>query len=173
MIPASLVVTLIVCCSLYTAALAAEPYVAPGAPRDTPEEARGKAEIEALLKVIEPAMETARRTYPQARDRFLRGLPPQHSFFVLIRLPAEQKGVEQVFLAVDRIDKGTIYGRIWSDILRARPYKKGDRYSVPEDQIVDWLITRPDGSEEGNYVGKAIDKLQTERAQGLGRRKRE
>jgi hypothetical protein len=30
-------------------------------------------------------------------------------------------------------------------------------YSFQESELVDWLISRPDGSEEGNVVGKFLD----------------
>ena len=30
-------------------------------------------------------------------------------------------------------------------------------YSFPESELVDWLIAKPDGSEEGNVVGKFLD----------------
>jgi hypothetical protein len=152
--------------------LAAGSHVAPNAPKDTPEEARGKAEIDALLAALKPAMDMARRTYPEARERFLRGLPPRHSFFVVTRLSGPRDDVDQVFVAVDRIDGDRIIGRIWSDIVHAKDYKRGDRYSMSESQIVDWLITRPDGTEEGNYVGKAIDKIQADRLQRERERQR-
>jgi hypothetical protein len=153
-------------------ATAAGPYVAPNAPKDTPEEARGAAEIDALRAALKPAMEAAKKTYPAARERFLRGLPARHSFFVVTGLPVAPNGVEQVFIAVDRIDGDRISGRIWSDIARARGYKKGDPYSVSESKVIDWLITRPDGTEEGNYVGKAIDQIQADRLRRQGERQR-
>jgi uncharacterized protein DUF2314 len=157
-----LIVTLLAPASI---SLAAAPHVAPNAPKDAPEEARGKAEIDAFLAALKPAMDMAKKTYPEARERFLRGLPARHSFFVVTRLPVAPDGVEQVFVAVDRIDGDRIFGRIWSDILQAKSYKRGDRYSMSESQVIDWLITRPDGTEEGNYVGKAIDKIQADRLQ--------
>src|SRR5687768_15892747 len=127
-----------------SASLAAGPHVAPGAPKDTPEDVRGKAEVDAFEAALKPAMDTAKRTYPDARARFLRGLPPRHSFFVVTRLPVAPNGEEQVFVAVDRIDGGRISGRIWSDVQQARGYKKGDPYSMSESRVIDWLITRPD-----------------------------
>jgi hypothetical protein len=36
-------------------------------------------------------------------------------------------------------------------------YRLGDRYTFPESELRDWLIAKPDGSEEGNYVGKFLD----------------
>lgn len=42
-------------------------------------------------------------------------------------------------------------------------YKRGDPHDLPEAEIVDWLISRPDGSEEGNVVGKFLDEWQKTR----------
>ena len=39
----------------------------------------------------------------------------------------------------------------------------GDPYTFPEGELVDWLITHPDGSEEGNVVGKFLDEWQKTR----------
>src|SRR5687768_7426583 len=55
-----------------SASLAAGPHVAPGAPKDTPEDVRGKAEVDAFEAALKPAMDTARKTYPDAR-----ALPPR------------------------------------------------------------------------------------------------
>jgi hypothetical protein len=37
-------------------------------------------------------------------------------------------------------------------------YGYGKELSVPEEEIVDWVITKPDGGEEGNLIGKYIDR---------------
>ncbi len=36
-------------------------------------------------------------------------------------------------------------------------YKTGQRITFPETDIDNWVIVRPDGTEEGNYVGKFLD----------------
>jgi hypothetical protein len=36
-------------------------------------------------------------------------------------------------------------------------YRLRNRHAVPERDLLDWLITRPDGTEEGNVVGKFLD----------------
>jgi hypothetical protein len=37
-------------------------------------------------------------------------------------------------------------------------YGYGKELSVPEEEIVDWVITKPDGGEEGNLIGTYIDR---------------
>lgn len=64
---------------------------------------------------------------------------------------------ETVFVAVSNLDDGTITGTIASDIITVTGYQAGDSYTFSESELVDWLITKPDGSEEGNVVGKFLD----------------
>jgi hypothetical protein len=42
-------------------------------------------------------------------------------------------------------------------------YSLGDRYAFPESELRDWLITRPDGTEEGNFVGRFLDSYEPPR----------
>jgi hypothetical protein len=42
-------------------------------------------------------------------------------------------------------------------------FKNTDPHSFPESELIDWLISRPDGTEEGNVVGKFLDEWQRKR----------
>jgi hypothetical protein len=131
--------------------------LAPNAPRDQPASVRQQCEWEALVRVLDPYVRRARATYPAAKVRFLAGLPPRHSFFVTVRLTDSLKHHEQVFLAVESIVGERLHGSIANDITTVRGFKRGDSYTVPESDLVDWLIAKPDGSEEGNIVGTFMD----------------
>jgi hypothetical protein len=137
--------------------------LSPNAPPDQPVDARGKADVEEYQAAIAPYVEKARKTYPAAKKRYLQGLPPGHKFFAVARLRDGTGTEEQVFVAVSDIREGRISGHIASDVLGVQGYKNGDPYSFSEDQLVDWLITHPDGSEEGNVVGKFLDEWQKTR----------
>ena len=115
----------------------------------------------AYRRAVAPYVAKARATYPAAKKRFLAGLPSGHKFAVMARLQAidhAKKEVQQadVFVDVHAIKGGKIYGRINSPMPIAG-YKRGDLISFPESEILDWVIARPDGSEEGNAVGKFLD----------------
>jgi hypothetical protein len=104
-----------------------------------------------------PYIAKARATYPAARRRYLAGLPPRHSFFVTVHLSDAAGGRETVFLAVDSLARDSVFGRIWNQIHWVQGYRLRDPYATAEADVLDWLITNPDGSEEGNFVGKFID----------------
>lgn len=143
-------IVLLLCASAH----AQDPVLASNAPKDKP------AAVEARKKFdrdIAPYVARARSTYPQAKERFLQGLPKGQSFFVTTRLPGADGNFEQIFVAVQTIRDGQVIGRIWSEVRTVKAYKYKDPYSFPEDRLLDWLITKPDGSEEGNFVGKFLD----------------
>lgn len=55
------------------------------------------------------------------------------------------------------IADGAVDGRIWNDPRLIPGYKKRDRIRVKEVDLIDWTLSKPDGSEEGNVVGKFIE----------------
>ncbi|SRR6266496_1003005 len=146
-----------------------EGRLASNAPADQPVQVIG-TNPDAIManwrRQIAPYVAKAIATYPSARQRYLGGLAPGETFFVTAVLRDRDGRYEQVFILVDRIASGTITGRIWSDVGVVRGYKRRDAYSLPESDIVDWLISKPDGSEEGNFVGKYVDSLQQTPAPG-------
>jgi uncharacterized protein YegJ (DUF2314 family) len=132
----------------------------PGPP-DKPHHLVGE-QTTAYDKAIAPYIAKARATYPAAKKRYLEGLPPGYSFSVWIRLfqkdnKSGQQRHEDVFVEVDSIKDGIVHGRINNKILLLTNHKEGERISIPESEVKNWLILRPDGVEEGNSVGKFLD----------------
>ncbi len=143
--------------------LPAVPTLSKDAPADQPFDATGKGEVEAYKAAIAPYVEQARKTYPDAKKRYLAGLPKDHHFYVVTRLKDGTGTTEQVFISVASIEGDRITGRIASEILNVRGFKQGDPFTFSEGELVDWMVARPDGSEEGNVVGKFLDEWQKNR----------
>ena len=116
-----------------------------------------RCQWDALVRTLEPYVQQARDSYPAAKQRFLGGLPPRETFFVTVRLSDSLEHHEQVFVAVDSIVGDRIAGRLWSQIDLVRGFRLRQPYVTTEREIVDWLIAKPDGTEEGNIVGKFLD----------------
>ena len=133
--------------------------VAPNAPQDKPKRATSE-EVSRFEEAIKPYIEKAKKSYPEAKARFQKGLPPKHTFFITTRLHDAQGRFEQVFIGVQEIRDAKVTGVIWSDIGLVAGYRKGDSYSFPETELIDWMISKPDGTEEGNFVGKFLDTYQ-------------
>ncbi len=124
---------------------------------------RGRWTSPGTDRLIAPSVAKARATYPAARKRFIAGLPPGYKFAVWVRLYDKNyqgrkiAAAEDIFLDVERIAEGRVYGRIHNQPLVVTKYRVGERASAPEVEIRNWVIVRPDHSEEGNFVGKFLD----------------
>ena len=153
------VVVLVILLLVGSAVAAQSPYVAANAPQDKPAHLKDN-EVSDFDVAMRPYVEQARASYPTAKGKFEAGLPVGQSFFVTTRIYETPTKFEQVFVAVERIESGVVSGKVWSDIRLINGYKWGSPYSFPESEVLDWLITQPDGSEEGNFVGKFLDTYQ-------------
>lgn len=117
----------------------------------------GAQQMEAFNAAIAPYVAQARQTWPAARSRYLAGLPRGETFYVTTRLRDSQGRFEQAFVQVARIDGTLISGQIASDIRLVSGYCRGQPYAFQESELMDWTVIRPDGTEEGNVVGKFLD----------------
>ena len=135
------------------AALASQPQTPPDRPVAAASEEQ-TAKIEAAIK---PYVEQARKTWPDAKRRYLAGLPKGNQFFVTARLRSDDGSFEQAFVVVDKIEKGKIYGRIASDVRALPNFHFNDKFTLSEEELLDWTIIDQFGSEEGNVVGKFLD----------------
>lgn len=127
------------------------------APKDKPVSVQNGEEERKIREAIKLYIAEARRTWPEAKRRYLKGLPSGHIFAVTVELTDKRGKFEVVFIEVQKIDREIISGKIASEILIVRGYKKGNALKIREKDILDWTIIKPDGSEEGNVVGKYLD----------------
>jgi hypothetical protein len=102
----------------------------------------------------------ARASFPEAAERFKAGLRSDETLYVTVQLRDPAKHVEQVFVRVTNVAGDSIAGTINSPILIVTGYRRGDPVHSARDQLIDWTIAHPDGTEEGNLIGKMIDTLQ-------------
>jgi uncharacterized protein YegJ (DUF2314 family) len=127
---------------------------------DQPVGGTGAAGLQEVENAIAPYVQKARSTYPDAKRRFLTGLPEGAAFFTTVRLHDDAGGMEMVFVKVTKIDGGQVAGVIASDIDTVRGYRLGQAYTFPETDVVDWTISNPDGTQEGNVVGRFLAEWQ-------------
>jgi uncharacterized protein YegJ (DUF2314 family) len=132
------------------------------APVDRAVGTRGEQQVDAYDRAIAPYVAKARASYPAAKKRYLAGLPPDHTFAVWIRLyqndeKSRENRHEDVFVVVEEIKEGKIRGYINNKLELLTNYQKGERIEFPESDVKNWVIVRPDGSEEGNDVGKFLE----------------
>ncbi|WP_257307177.1 DUF2314 domain-containing protein [Geothrix campi] len=150
--------TVLLCALLFFSPRAtAQSALAPNAPVDKPVGSSSEQQHKELLKAIGPYVEQAKKTWPAAKENYLRGLPPRQVFFVTTELVDARGKREIVFVEVQKIEKGMVTGLIANEISTVSGFKAGQAHRVPENNILDWTISKPDGSEEGNLVGKFLE----------------
>jgi uncharacterized protein YegJ (DUF2314 family) len=132
--------------------------LSPDAPVDQPKRTTAE-QFHTAEEAMKPYVEQARKTYPEARQRYLAGLPAKQVFFVTTRLYDGTGRFEQFFVEVKEIKDGKIRGLIASEMQFIKTHKLGDEYSFPESDLIDWTISKPDGTEEGNVVGKFLQTM--------------
>ena len=112
-------------------------------------------EIPDMHERLAPYIAMARKTYPEAKKKYLSGLAPGDMFLVTIARYPDQANTGFLIIEVDDNKKnisGLVsekqYGEIWMS--------PGDRITVSESHIRDWAIVHSDGKEDGNYIGKYL-----------------
>jgi uncharacterized protein YegJ (DUF2314 family) len=145
-----------------TALIASVAVAQNDAPPDKPQTMRGDKAFEAYERAIAPYVAKARASYPAAKKRFLRGLPPGYNLTVFVRVyqspdKSHKEAVEDLYVIVGAIKGGKIYGRINNRPLSLTRYRLGDPVRFPESRVLSWVVLRPDGSEEANELGNFID----------------
>jgi hypothetical protein len=126
------------------------------APTDTPMRLGKDGDVTRYQKAIAPYVARARATYPDAKRRFIAGLPKGYKFLVGLSLFDGQGHREDCLINVENINGGKITGRI-DRVDGLKNYKTNQEITFPEAKVGNWLFVRPDGSEEGNAVGKFLD----------------
>jgi len=130
-----------------TAISAAQPYA------DRPLE----TDLESYRRIVGAFEMRARATLKSAKERYRSGLPPRYRFYVSTRLTNPGVAVEEVFVSATGADDTSVSGVIDSEPTGKVPFKRRDPIHVLDENITNWTILSPDGKEEGNFVGKAID----------------
>lgn len=136
--------------ALLTGAARAQQPAAPGLPQLMQQLGEVPGPLPAL------PLKEARRTLPQARQRYQRGLPAGTSFYLTARVLNEAATPEPVVLLVDSWQGPHITGRIMRLAPNGFP-TPGASANLDEAAVLDWIVLRPDGAEEGNFLGKFLD----------------
>lgn len=132
----------------------------PGQPPPDKPMSANAAQDRKLQAAIAPYITEARKSWPAARDRYLKGLPRGYHFAVTVDLVDPDKKHEMSFCEVKTVVGDRISCRIANDLNLVRTFRRRQEINVQEAQILDWTIVRPDGTEEGNVVGKFLDTYQ-------------
>lgn len=126
------------------------------APKDKPVQFNDEASKK-FEAAIAPYVAKARATLPDTKKRFAQGLNKGEVLFVTTRLHDADGKFEQVFVEVKSWKDTTITGLLATDPGLIKGHKQGEKMVVDEKDVYDWTISKPDGTEEGNFVGNFLD----------------
>jgi uncharacterized protein YegJ (DUF2314 family) len=112
-----------------------------------------------LDSLTAPYKAEARRTLPESKKRFLNGLNIGEVYFVSTRICDQEADCEDVFIEVTKWVNDQIEGLLANQVQTVDGYVYGQIIHLSEKDVHDWTISKPDGTEEGNYVGKFLDTM--------------
>ncbi len=96
----------------------------------------------------------ALRTLPQAKKKFLAGLPDGDQFLLLVRVAASDTSFRQASARVLGWRGTTVQALLLPAAADSATPTEPTPVSFPETAVVDWTLLRASGREEGNYVGR-------------------
>lgn len=134
-----------------------EAPLAENAPTDKPHTFKGTDQLKQYDDLIAPYVAKAQKTLKKAKKKYSKGLKEGQAFFLTTRIYDNLGNYEQIFVRVSSWEKENVSGSIANHINTVKGFSFGQTITFPESDILDWLITNPDGSEEGNFVGKYLD----------------
>lgn len=111
-----------------------------------------------------------RETLPRFLELMDRKTPGNY----VVKFPLTQNGeTEHIWLQIDGRRGSTFTGRLANTPVNGSRYKIGDRLSVSQDQVEDWMITSGDLIYGGYTARVAIADLPPERAEAMNKRFRD
>lgn len=99
----------------------------------------------------------ALRTLPQAKKKFLAGLPAGDQFLLSVRVAASDTSFRQASARVLGWRGNTVQALLLPEAANSATPAEPMPVSFPETAVVDWTLLRASGREEGNYVGRYTD----------------
>jgi len=96
------------------------------------------------------------RLLAKHKRRYLKGPPFREHLLVKAPFATADDGIEWMWVEVVRWKGHTIHGVLDNDPTEVPDLKAGARVEVEEDSLFDYLLTKPDGTQEGNETSRII-----------------
>jgi hypothetical protein len=106
---------------------------------------------------LAPPLREAQRTLPQAKKRFLAGLPYGDQLLLSVRVQASDTSFREASARVLGWHGSTVQALLLPEEANSASPIEPVPVSFPETAAVDWTLVRASGREEGNYVGRYVD----------------
>jgi hypothetical protein len=94
---------------------------------------------------------------PHIRKRFEAGLREGEFLYLTVRLFHPDQSFEQAFVRVTEWTDQDVTGVMASELIGFTEPKRGDVLKFLESTAIDWTVTGPGGTEEGNRLGHYLE----------------
>ncbi len=108
---------------------------------------------EELLK----ASENARGRLPELKQSFNEGLEPGYTILVKVPFETEDGSNEWMWVEVIKWTDNEMEGILQNDPYEVSYVKAGALVKINEPDIFDYILSKPDGSYEGNVTGEVLE----------------
>jgi len=113
---------------------------------------------------IKAASERARKKLFAMRARYEKGPPFGEQLSVKAPFATPDGNTEWMWVEVVRWNGNTIHGILDNDPFEIPTLKVGARVDVPADRVFDYILTKRDGTEEGNETGAIIERTEQQKS---------
>lgn len=84
--------------------------------------------------------------------------PGERQFFVKSPFPTDDDSLEHMWTYVVSYDNGVFSGELANEPVGIKSLHNGDKVTVKEADVDDWMIKSPDGKTAGRFSGKVFGK---------------
>jgi uncharacterized protein YegJ (DUF2314 family) len=113
--------------------------------------------VEHTSELLAVSARQKKKLLEQVKPRWLKHHAPGDTLLVKAPFKKPSGGSEWMWVEVTTWRRGVISGTLQNDPYEVTNLKAGARVEVKEDDVFDYLLTRADGSEEGNETAPLLE----------------
>ncbi len=112
---------------------------------------------------LQKAINSARSNLPKLRERFNNGLTDSGYLTIKAPFKVPAGGDEWMWVDVSSWSGSEVKGLLNNEPFHIPNLRKGEYVEVSEEEISDYIFYNSDGSQEGNFTGPVIEKIEQDR----------
>lgn len=113
--------------------------------------------VEHTSELLAVSARQKKKLLEQVKPRWLKHHDPGDTLLVKAPFTKPSGGSEWMWVEVTTWKRGVISGTLQNDPSEVTDLKAGARVEVKEDEVFDYLLTKADGSEEGNETAPLLE----------------
>ena len=115
------------------------------------------AEEQKFEAMIAPCIAMTKKALPDVKKNYVGRQLQGDALYVTVRLYDPNGKKEALHLQVATWEGAAIRGKINETPRALKTYHRGQTIEVKETDVLDWTFLKPDGTEDGNLIGRQIE----------------